>query len=280
MSQNSERSGEPDLIETMQAWMERYVGEIHTAFPARVEAYDASTQKANLRPLVREPTQQADGSYEYEEMPILPAVSVVFPRVAAWAVTFPLAVGDTVLVVCQQTSPGAWESGEGNQPTHPGDTRRHSIAHAVALVGYYPVIKKLSHLAPAPGTWPASAPPQPNELGGGPTPTPPGIVLGAQEGDGPRLALCQDPITRQSYVAVTVGGVALLRIDADGTVHLAGFPAADFVALAAKVDEQFTALKNIFTSWTVVPNDGGAALKTLLADWDPASVAAARTRAT
>lgn len=40
---------------------------------------------------------------------------------------------------------------------------------------------------------------------------------------------------------------------------------ADFVALAAKVDAQLTALANVFSSWTPVAGDGGAALKTLLA---------------
>jgi hypothetical protein len=286
-----ERPTSPDLADVIQAWIERYLADVGTAFPGRVTAYDASTQKADVQPLVRDPIQQADGSFEYADLPVLPAVSVVFPRVAAWALTFPVAIGDTVLVVVQQTSPGAWESSDGTQPTYPGDLRRHHVSHAVALVGYYPVLKKLQHVAPAPGTWPAhdiygrTPRPQPNELGGTPTPTPPGVVLGSQDDDGPRLALCQDPTTRQAYVAVTVNGAALLRIDPDGTVHVGEYPAADFLALASKVDAVFTSLRSIFTAWTPVPNDGGAALKTLLdaaspAGWHPASVAAARAKGT
>ncbi len=38
----------------------------------------------------------------------------------------------------------------------------------------------------------------------------------------------------------------------------------DFVALASKVDAQITALKDVFSSWTPVASDGGAALKVLL----------------
>lgn len=39
--------------------------------------------------------------------------------------------------------------------------------------------------------------------------------------------------------------------------------AAQFVALANLVKANFDAIKNMFTTWVPVPNDGGAALKTL-----------------
>lgn len=40
--------------------------------------------------------------------------------------------------------------------------------------------------------------------------------------------------------------------------------AGDFVATAQRVLGQLNALANVFSEWTPVPNDGGAALKTLL----------------
>ncbi len=43
-------------------------------------------------------------------------------------------------------------------------------------------------------------------------------------------------------------------------LELAG--GSDFVALAAKVDDSFDAIKAAFSAWTPVANDGGAALKT------------------
>jgi hypothetical protein len=41
-----------------------------------------------------------------------------------------------------------------------------------------------------------------------------------------------------------------------------GKDATDYVALAAKVDAGFSAIKTAFSNWVVAPNDGGAALKT------------------
>ncbi len=40
---------------------------------------------------------------------------------------------------------------------------------------------------------------------------------------------------------------------------------SDFVALSTKVDANFAAIKAMFDAWVPVPNDGGAALKTLSA---------------
>ena len=38
---------------------------------------------------------------------------------------------------------------------------------------------------------------------------------------------------------------------------------AQYVALADKVNSNFAAIQGMFDNWTVVPNDGGAALKLL-----------------
>ena len=61
-------------------------------------------------------------------------------------------------------------------------------------------------------------------------------------------------------------------------VSLAG--GADFVALAAKVDANFKEIKDMFSGWTPVPNDGGAALKTLSDSLSLSSTAATKVKAT
>jgi hypothetical protein len=64
-----------------------------------------------------------------------------------------------------------------------------------------------------------------------------------------------------------IGGVQL-RINSSAVEAVSGGagPAADFVAMAAKVDLLWATLYTLFTSgWVVSPNDGGAALKTAFA---------------
>jgi hypothetical protein len=59
--------------------------------------------------------------------------------------------------------------------------------------------------------------------------------------------------------------------------------AVEFVALANLVNAQFSALANAFSTWVVVANDGGAALKakltTLSGTGWPSSVAASKVKA-
>ena len=57
-------------------------------------------------------------------------------------------------------------------------------------------------------------------------------------------------------------GTWALYVAEDGTLHLAERDAADFVALASKVDTEIARLWTVLTTWTVVAQDGGAALQT------------------
>lgn len=75
-------------------------------------------------------------------------------------------------------------------------------------------------------------------------------------------------------------GVGVIAVG-DGILRIGPDSGAQFVALAQKVADQLTVLKNLFDGWTPVPNDGGAALKTAatsaLATW-PQSVAAEKLK--
>lgn len=57
-----------------------------------------------------------------------------------------------------------------------------------------------------------------------------------------------------------------------------GKDATDFAALAALVNGNFTKIKNLFNSWTPVPNDGGAALKTAAGSLSFDDVKASKTK--
>lgn len=56
------------------------------------------------------------------------------------------------------------------------------------------------------------------------------------------------------------GAVCIPGLD---TVTRKAAEVSDFAALSAKVDANFAAIKQMFDTWVTVPNDGGAALKTL-----------------
>ena len=72
------------------------------------------------------------------------------------------------------------------------------------------------------------------------------------------------------------GAVAIPGLD---TVTRKSSEQSQFVALANLVNDNFTAIKNMFDSWTPVANDGGAALKTLSDSLTLPTVASSKVRA-
>ena len=243
---SGERLPYPAELDVLRARLEQHALEQHVALPGRVQSYDAATQTADVVPLVRHPVPQPDGSYALEDLPVVPSVPVVFPRTGRWMLTLPIVAGDTVQLLVNTAAIGHWRAGSGDV-TDPGDLRRQHLAHAVAIPGLYARSAALGH---------ASAT---------------DLVLGDDQGT--RVAIKPD-----GTVTITTGAGVALKIDADGTVHLGG-AAGEAVAMAALVKGNLDALKTIFDAWSPVPNDGGAALKTALAGWTVAEVAATKTRA-
>ena len=75
-------------------------------------------------------------------MPVIPCVPVVFPAAGGFSVTFPVNVGDTVLLVFASQSLDNWLFSDGHD-TDPDDPRRHGLTDAIALPGLRPFTQAL-----------------------------------------------------------------------------------------------------------------------------------------
>lgn len=170
--------------------------DLETAFPARVQSYDGSAQTADLVPLVRRQVPQPDGSHAMEELPVLPCVPVLFPRMGSAFVSLPVAAGDTGLVIVCSGAIGHWRAGDG-EVSDPGDLRRHHPSHAVFL--------------PLGLTTRARALTQTGAAGAG------GAVIGFDSADGSRILLRAD-----GTVEIVAGGRVSIRSSATTTVDLQG----------------------------------------------------------
>ncbi len=112
------------------------VSQIHTALPAEVVAYDLETQTVDVQPLIKRVTVDRDGNQLVESLPQINAVPVLFPRAGGAFVSFPVAEGDTVLLVFSERSLDLWRERGGE--VDPGDLRMHQLADAIAIPGLYP----------------------------------------------------------------------------------------------------------------------------------------------
>lgn len=258
----AERPPYPTDRDILDAREEQFELRIDTAFPGRVQSYDPDLQVADVVPLIRKQVPQPDGTYVMEELPVLPCTPVCFPRMGGWFLSFPIAPGDTGLVIVCSGAIGHWRVGDGDV-TDPGDLRRNHIAHSIFLpMGLVPRGRKLTKTGAA-GTHPQ-------------THAPTGLVLGSDDASGPRVL-----VRANGAVEIETGGATAVKVDPNGTVNLGAAAGAAFIALASRVDAELTALKAVFNGWTPVPNDGGAALKTAMTSgWTPTTVAATKAKAT
>lgn len=126
--------GNPTFQEVLRLVMEAKVANIHVGLPGRVESYDAATQTADIKPMVRRLVPsgtEADGTDVAEEFPTIPSVPVLAFKGRGFYLHFPLEEGDEVLLMFLERDATGWR--RTGELSTPADQRLHSLAHAVAL---------------------------------------------------------------------------------------------------------------------------------------------------
>jgi hypothetical protein len=107
--------------------------DVYTAMPGRIEKWDWAKGSAHVKPLIHE---IQDTSGKYKPLPVIAGVPVMFPSAAAGGLTFPIAVGDTGLLVFTKHALEVWLSRGGD--VAPGDPREFDLSDAVFLPGLRP----------------------------------------------------------------------------------------------------------------------------------------------
>ena len=231
---SGERLPYPTERDVLDAREEQLELRLDTAFPGRVQSYDPDLQVADIVPLIRKQVPQPDGSHTTEELPVLPCTPVCFPRMGPWFLSFPIAPGDTGLVIVCSGAIGHWRVGDGDV-TDPGDLRRFHLAHSIFLpMGLVPRGRKLTKTGAAGVSEAAPS-------------IPTGVVLGSDNISGPRVLLRSN-----GGVEVETGGATALRVESNGTVHLGAAAGAAFVALASYVDARLATIQAAFDAHTHV----------------------------
>ena len=239
----TERSAYPSPEELHQAQMEELKLSMHFAGVGSIQSYDPVHQVADIVPQVRHPWPQADGTYVFEDLPVLPAVPIVWPRMGKWFLAMSVEPGDAVQLIYDSASPGAWRRQAETGATgidrirelkNPATLQRHNLSNAVAIPGIDTYARALAHAPPQ--VEPADAAAR--------------LTLGSDLDAGTRIS-----IYGSGVVKITQGNAVVVQIDADGAVHLGGI-AGDFVALAGLVDARLEAIKSAFNAHTHAETGG------------------------
>jgi len=129
------------LAEVLEAHHDARSEGMHTAMPAKVLSFNPLLQTVNVQPQIKRALQDANGDAEFEELPTIDEVPVMFPRGGGFVHTFPLQAGDFVWLIFSETAIGEWRTT--GQVSEPQDTRRHSMGYPVAYPGVYPDVQPL-----------------------------------------------------------------------------------------------------------------------------------------
>lgn len=125
----------PTLAEVLDTWRDGIMRDTRVSFPAQVTRYDSVTQLCDVKPLIQDHFEDEDDSFTSISLPIITNVPVCWPRGGGFAMTMPLAVGDTVGVLVQDRSIDQWLEQGGEQS--PTDERRHALKDAIAIPGLH-----------------------------------------------------------------------------------------------------------------------------------------------
>jgi hypothetical protein len=127
---------EVDLLDILDVHKEQILDSIYTWRPGKVIAFDSSTSRARVQPMVPRVRFDAQGNKTIEQLPEISDVPVIYQRSGDVAIVFPLKQGDGVILLSSDVAIGTWR--ETGQATDPGDVRRHSLSHVVAIPGVFP----------------------------------------------------------------------------------------------------------------------------------------------
>lgn len=133
MPNTVDTSRTPSLPEVIANAIDAAAQDIHVALPAQVQSYDPSTQTVSVQPLLKRPLVAADGTQTADTPPVLNGIPVQFPAGGGMRLTFPIASGDTGLLVFSEQSLDIWKQTGGL--VDPVDLRRNHLSDAVFLPG-------------------------------------------------------------------------------------------------------------------------------------------------
>ena len=212
MASNSDRA--PTMAQVIRVALDSQLSDLHVSLPGRVEKFDAKTQTASIKPLIRRKIATPDGGEIDESITVLPRVPVAFPRAGKFYITWPLKKGDLVELVFTESSRDNYKAGDGGE-VDPDDFRRFDLSDAYATPAAYPESRAISNF------------------------------------DADNLSLGVDG---GATIAIKEDGNVSIIPSGGGVVNVGADSGADFAAMAAKVDARIAALESAVIAMTVVIN--------------------------
>lgn len=126
----------PSLAAVIVEAIEAALYDLHTGLPARVIAFDVSTQSIVAQIVHKRVFIDIDGTLQVVDLPPITNVPVIFPGGGGWEMNWPLAPGDLVYLNFAERSLDEFLDGDGSLNIEPFHRRRHDLSDAVAMASF------------------------------------------------------------------------------------------------------------------------------------------------
>lgn len=148
----------PTLEQILQNAIRAELLDVHTCLPAKIEKYEASTQKANVQVLLK---RKYETDEEAVNLPVINSVPVQWPSANQGKayIHLPLKTGDLGIVVFCERSIDLWLSGDPSDPSDPDialdprgkifdplDPRIFNLSDAIFIPGVLPFVHSLQNV--------------------------------------------------------------------------------------------------------------------------------------
>ena len=122
------------LGELIRLAIDAHAQGVHTTIPGIIKVYDPLTLRVKVQPAITQPVETEDDplfQFMYETQPILHDVPVAFPRGGGTSITWPLSIGDAVLVVFSESDLSQWLTT--GSVSNPDQIKRHGLSGGIAI---------------------------------------------------------------------------------------------------------------------------------------------------
>lgn len=127
-----------DLKDTILKMIQKYVRDnVNTHLPGQVLSVNDYGNTQTVDVAIQISRLYTDGDVLPNGGRVIYGVPVVMPSAGGGGLTFPVAVGDTVLLVFGQRNMESWKLGDGTAEAIPDDSRHYHESDAIAIPGLY-----------------------------------------------------------------------------------------------------------------------------------------------
>ncbi len=121
------------LAEAIRRAVQLGLADTHVSLPAKVVRVDLARNLVDAQPLVMDLVEQPEGGRTAVAFPVVTNVPIQVANGGGFRMTFPVAVGDVVVLVFADRSLDVWLA-RGGGPVDPVDPRAHALSDGVVAI--------------------------------------------------------------------------------------------------------------------------------------------------